>query len=235
MTTTAIAALIWAAFALGAYIAYKITDTHWRKKIKGMQDSLSPTTPAHGIPLREGTVCKGGVNTEPSTPRSSTPPQASRPKTVTSHTRGHLIYWDEDRKAWFYADDQTPISQERPCMQCRKMPTPEGHDPCLGHIPGAIGACCGHGVEDGFIKWDLHRPPTTPSPASSPEAQRRFFGYRQRLDQAHWEADLGVITHQEWLDVVNAIRSEEGFPPLLIPAEVSTYTKPLNPRLDVKA
>lgn len=27
------------------------------------------------------------------------------------------------------------------------MPTPDGHDACLGELPGVKYACCGHGVE----------------------------------------------------------------------------------------
>ena len=34
------------------------------------------------------------------------------------------------------------------------MPTPEGHDACLGAIPGAAAACCGHGVQAPYILWD---------------------------------------------------------------------------------
>lgn len=70
---------------------------------------------------------------------------------VTAYQRGHLIYWDPQREAWFYWDDQSPATVERPCVKCDKMPTPEGYDPCLGHIPGAKSACCGHGVEEGFV------------------------------------------------------------------------------------
>ena len=33
----------------------------------------------------------------------------------------------------------------------RKKPTPEGHDACIGHIDGAVSACCGHGMEKGYI------------------------------------------------------------------------------------
>jgi hypothetical protein len=33
------------------------------------------------------------------------------------------------------------------CRPCKQPRTPEGHDPCLGHIPGEIlSACCGHGI-----------------------------------------------------------------------------------------
>jgi len=30
------------------------------------------------------------------------------------------------------------------------MPTPEGHDACLGKLPGVGAACCGHGVDDAY-------------------------------------------------------------------------------------
>jgi len=33
------------------------------------------------------------------------------------------------------------------------MPTPEGYDHCLGHIDGAVSACCGHGVEDPYVVY----------------------------------------------------------------------------------
>ena len=32
-------------------------------------------------------------------------------------------------------------------------PTKEGYDACLGHIDGAIHACCGHGAEKGYIMY----------------------------------------------------------------------------------
>jgi hypothetical protein len=32
------------------------------------------------------------------------------------------------------------------CAKCKKLPTKEGHDGCLGTLPGQImNACCGHG------------------------------------------------------------------------------------------
>lgn len=157
MTTTTTAILVWAAFALGAIASYKITDSRWRRRVKRVQDSLGSATSAHGIPLREGAIRKGGQNEPSNTPRPATP-QASRPKTITSQLRGHPIYWDERRKAWFYADNQSPATVERPCAKCHKMPTPEGYDACLGHIPGATAACCGHGVEAGYVLPDSRQP-----------------------------------------------------------------------------
>jgi hypothetical protein len=70
--------------------------------------------------------------------------------TVTSYKRGHPIEWDGSQ--WVYSDTKEPIKDnERPCARCGRMPTPEGHDACLGHIKGAKAACCGHGVEDPYI------------------------------------------------------------------------------------
>jgi len=62
---------------------------------------------------------------------------------ATSHTRGHEISWDGRR--WAYSNGESAMC-ERPCTKCGRMPTPEGHDACLGAIKGAVSACCGHGV-----------------------------------------------------------------------------------------
>ena len=35
----------------------------------------------------------------------------------------------------------------RPCRRCGKHVTPEGHDACLGTLPGFMNACCGHGCD----------------------------------------------------------------------------------------
>jgi len=71
---------------------------------------------------------------------------------ITAYQRGHLItYW---KGKWVYADDKTPANKERPCKFCGEMPTKKGYDPCLGYIPGVKSACCGHGVDEGFIMYD---------------------------------------------------------------------------------
>lgn len=65
--------------------------------------------------------------------------------TARSHWRGNPIYYDE-AEGWLYASDDTPVRDEdRPCGYCGKERTPEGHDPCLGTLPGVLNACCGHG------------------------------------------------------------------------------------------
>jgi hypothetical protein len=69
---------------------------------------------------------------------------------ITSHKRGWEIEYINNQ--WVYADDKTPVeNNERPCKKCGQMPTKEGYDACLGYIPGATSACCGHGVEDKYI------------------------------------------------------------------------------------
>ncbi|MDY6796983.1 MAG: hypothetical protein SWK76_17125 [Actinomycetota bacterium] len=53
-----------------------------------------------------------------------------------------------------YADNKVPVfEEERPCVRCGRMPTEGGADACLGNIPGVTGACCGHGVYEGFVTF----------------------------------------------------------------------------------
>lgn len=68
--------------------------------------------------------------------------------TVAAQMRGHPVIFDGD--VWRYADG-TPADGSRPCVSCGLPPTPEGHDACLGTLPGVTAACCGHGVEKGYV------------------------------------------------------------------------------------
>jgi hypothetical protein len=69
---------------------------------------------------------------------------------VTARKRGHLISYIGG--IWVYVSDNKPIGQEeRPCVRCGRLPTPEGYDACLGYVEGATSACCGHGVENAYI------------------------------------------------------------------------------------
>lgn len=72
---------------------------------------------------------------------------------VAARIYGHPVYWNEAAHEWRWQDNDQSISVQRPCPQCRRPPTPEGYDACLGEIPGATAACCGHGVETGYIAW----------------------------------------------------------------------------------
>ena len=71
---------------------------------------------------------------------------------VHAFKRGHKIIY-LTCKGWIYADTGKSIETERPCKKCGKMPTKEGYDACLGFIPNVKSACCGHGVEEGYIIW----------------------------------------------------------------------------------
>ncbi len=60
--------------------------------------------------------------------------------------RGHPIYFDGMR--WRYEDSNEPTIghwRDRPCGRCERSTTADGHDACLGALPGVSNACCGHG------------------------------------------------------------------------------------------
>ena len=41
-----------------------------------------------------------------------------------------------------------------PCGKCNKSVTKEGHDACLGTLPGVMNACCGHGKkQEAYIQF----------------------------------------------------------------------------------
>ena len=53
-----------------------------------------------------------------------------------------------DKGQWIYTDTRQAVAlthMQRPCGNCGKHATPEGHDACLGTLPGVMNACCGHG------------------------------------------------------------------------------------------
>lgn len=64
---------------------------------------------------------------------------------ATSTFRGNSIEYVND--TWIYTDNKIPVSEDvnRSCGYCGKENTPEGHDGCLGTLPGIMNACCGHG------------------------------------------------------------------------------------------
>jgi hypothetical protein len=73
---------------------------------------------------------------------------------------GHLYFVDRAAKCLRYCDNREevpPGPSKRPCPKCDRLPTPAGHDPCVASLPGVIAACCGHGVEDGYIMFADNR------------------------------------------------------------------------------
>jgi hypothetical protein len=40
------------------------------------------------------------------------------------------------------------------CIRCKRKATEDGHDSCLANLPGVKYACCGHGIEEGYISFE---------------------------------------------------------------------------------
>lgn len=65
------------------------------------------------------------------------------------YLRGHKIEKIDGK--WFYFDTKESTVEtweQRPCGYCGLFNTKEGHDGCLGTLPEAMNACCGHGSDD---------------------------------------------------------------------------------------
>ena len=50
-------------------------------------------------------------------------------------------------------EDYAILRAQQRCFMCAKKRTKEGHDPCLGTLPGVQFACCGHG-DQGYLKLE---------------------------------------------------------------------------------
>ena len=72
-----------------------------------------------------------------------------------SYIRGWDVYYDFGERTWRYTDDDEKCysENERPCKYCDE-PAFISCDACLGLIPGVKSACCGHGVEQGYIIFE---------------------------------------------------------------------------------
>lgn len=72
---------------------------------------------------------------------------------VKAFLRGHPIIYIHE--IWLYEDTKTPTDgNERPCGRCDYPQTDEGHDGCLGTLPGIMNACCGHGqIKEAYVQF----------------------------------------------------------------------------------
>jgi hypothetical protein len=76
-------------------------------------------------------------------------------KCAWSESNGHKIYFDNEDSEWHYSDDKSLfIFGDRPCTKCNHFQTDKGHDYCIRNLPGVKNACCGHGIEDGYIQFN---------------------------------------------------------------------------------
>ena len=81
-----------------------------------------------------------------------------------SHSRGWSIVYKAGR--WIYEDNNTPITEERPCKSCGQLPVAiniRGRvvmaDACIADLIRKLNnvgllteySCCGHGVKSGNI------------------------------------------------------------------------------------
>ncbi len=68
--------------------------------------------------------------------------------------RGHVIV-EVDDECWMYEDGVLVKDDEgRNCGRCNRPRTAQGHDGCLGELPGLINACCGHGLtQDAYVQY----------------------------------------------------------------------------------
>jgi len=69
---------------------------------------------------------------------------------VEAHQNPKTGVWED----WVYVKDNINIEEDpdRKCTRCGKGPTKEGHDHCIANLPNVEFACCGHGVEKGYVK-----------------------------------------------------------------------------------
>jgi len=81
--------------------------------------------------------------------------QALRSTTLElGYWRGHEIR-RVAADAWAYSDTGESVSSQpaRACGRCGGAVTSEGHDACLGTLPGVMNACCGHGrMADAYVQ-----------------------------------------------------------------------------------
>jgi len=72
-----------------------------------------------------------------------------------SFLRGHPLIWLDGR--WVYEDDHLdPLvrgGKPRPCKKCGAVFPWHKVDPCLGVLPGAHSACCGHGGSESYVRF----------------------------------------------------------------------------------
>ena len=64
---------------------------------------------------------------------------------------GHRTYRDA-HGVWRMSGTRKPVKKAVVnCKRCLKTMKFGDPDPCLGVLPGVAYACCGHGVEEGYI------------------------------------------------------------------------------------
>lgn len=84
-------------------------------------------------------------------------PMRRRRRPAENHHFGYGTYYNARTGEVHFCDNGRPIEEEyfeRKCPVCGECRTSDGRDPCLGSLPGVRNACCGHGVEPGYVMFD---------------------------------------------------------------------------------
>ena len=75
--------------------------------------------------------------------------------TVKGYLRGWETYYNETENEWRYIETDEPLWRvDKPCKKCGEPATDSGADYCLKGLEDCdlvFSACCGHGVEAGFL------------------------------------------------------------------------------------
>lgn len=132
-----------------------------------------------------------------------------------SKYRGHETSCVGDE--WFYMD-LVPVIQDldRPCGFCGKENTEEGHDGCLGTLPGVQNACCGHGEETyAYLHYDdgtiiRGRDALKSMGQNQAELNRREFLKRAGKFAAYTPPTLILLMQPSYSQIAQSGRGEKG-------------------------
>ncbi len=73
---------------------------------------------------------------------------------IVNKYRGHKI--EEKNKGWVFSGTRKLVRTMKniKCGYCNQSLTKDGHDNCLGKLPGLMNACCGHGdIDEMYIQF----------------------------------------------------------------------------------
>lgn len=74
---------------------------------------------------------------------------------MSDYLRGHKIEWLNGQYVFSDTKESTVDTwHARPCGHCGRHNTAEGHDGCLGTLPGVMNACCGHGHDEAYVQFE---------------------------------------------------------------------------------
>ena len=66
---------------------------------------------------------------------------------------GNFVYEDDGEVICEVGENLYEKPSTRECPVCHRKPSDKGHDPCLHDLSCVSGACCGHGVHEGYVRF----------------------------------------------------------------------------------